>query len=215
MTAAVGVDRVPAWRGWLHVAGFVAAVPAGVALVAASPTLASRLAVAVYVVALAGLFATSATYHRFVRSARAKTWWRRADHSMIFVLIAATYTPICLVGLPARWAVPFLVVVWAAALLGVVLKLGWFDGAGRRASLLYGVIGWAAVLLVPVMVASLDAPVLALIAGGGVCYTAGAVVLARNTPNPAPATFGYHEVWHSATLLAAGLHFAGIAMLVA
>jgi hemolysin III len=205
----------PVWRGRVHLLAALVALPAAVALVLAADTAPGRLAVGVYGLTLVGLFAVSATYHRVARTPTGVKWLRRADHSMIFLLIAGTYTPICLLALPPAWGVPLLVVVWVAALGGVTLKmvrLG--NGPGSSGSWLYLVLGWAAVVAAPVLVRSLDPAQLALLAAGGVLYTVGAVVLGRRRPDPLPHHFGYHEVWHAMTVVAGGCHFAAVALLV-
>lgn len=205
----------PTWRGWLHLAAFLAVLPAGLYLLTASQSAASRVAVAVYWASLAGLFATSASYHRLARSPRSVLWFRRADHSMIYVLIAGTYTPICLIVLPRIWGIPMLVVIWVAALAGIIMKMVRLGvGEGSAGSWLYIVMGWAAVVSLPVLVTHLNALQLTLLGVGGLLYTVGAVVLARHRPDPRPATFGYHEVWHTMTIAAAGSHFALIATMV-
>jgi hemolysin III len=134
---------------------------------------------------------------------------------MIFVLIAGTYTPICLLALPPAWGVPLLVVVWAVAIAGIALKMAKLgNGPGSNGSWLYIVMGWAAIVAVPALVTSLTGVQLALMAVGGVLYTGGAIVLARRWPDPLPRTFGYHEIWHTITVAAGGCHFALVALLV-
>ena len=207
----------PTWRGWLHFAAFLAVLPAGSYLLSASQSAASRGAVAVYWASLAGLFATSASYHRLARTPTSVKWFRRADHSMIYVLIAGTYTPICLLVLPAIWGIPMLVVIWVAALAGIAMKmvrLGSDKSGDSGGSWLYIVMGWAAVVSLPVLVTHLDGIQLALLAAGGLLYTLGAVVLGKHWPDPIPDTFGYHEVWHAMTIAAGGCHFALIATMV-
>jgi hemolysin III len=168
----------------------------------------------VYAVCLAGLFATSASYHRFARTEAVRQRLRRLDHAMIFLLIAGTYTPTCLLGLPRSWGVPLLLVVWVACLAGAALKLFSFDRCERLGRFMYVILGWAAVVALPVMLSTMPAPALVLLAAGGICFTAGAVVLARNSPNPAPATFGYHEVWHAFTIAGSACHFSMVVLLV-
>ncbi len=206
----------PTWRGWLHVAAFLAVMPAGLYLLTASQSAASRVAVAIYWASLAGLFATSGSYHRLARSPRSVLWFRRADHSMIYVLIAGTYTPICLIVLPRVWGIPMLVVIWVAALAGIILKMVSMGARDQksRGSWLYIVMGWAAVVTLPVLVTHLNGVQLALLGIGGLLYTVGAVVLARHRPDPVPHHFGYHEVWHAMTVAAGGCHFALISTMV-
>lgn len=205
----------PTWRGWLHFVAFLVVLPAGLYLLAAADSVGARVAVAVYWASLAGLFATSSSYHRLARSHRSVLWFRRADHSMIYVLIAGTYTPICLIALPRIWGIPMLVVAWVTALAGVILKMVKLGTDGRSVgSWLYIVLGWGAVLTLPALVTSLDPVQLVLLGAGGVLYTVGAVVLGRKRPDPAPRHFGYHEVWHSFTIAAGGCHFALVATLL-
>lgn len=210
-TAAALLDAYgprPTWRGRIHLSAALVAVPAAEWLLARAQGATARAAVAVYGASLVGLFAVSATYHRLARTERAVKWMRRADHSMIFVLIAGTYTPICLLVLPPAWGIPMLVVVWAVAAVGVTLKLWRLGtGAGSAGSWLYIVLGWAAVVVTPVLVTRLDARQLALLAAGGIIYTVGAVGLGRRWPDPLPACFGYHEVWHGMTVAAGACHF--------
>lgn len=207
----------PAWRGKLHLVAAVLAVPAAALLLLRASGGTARIAAAVYGLSLIGLFAVSASYHLTARTERAVKWMRRADHSMIFVLIAGTYTPICLLVLPPAWGIPMLVTVWAVALVGASLKMARLGrpGAGSVASWLYIVLGWAAVVVMPVLVTHLDGAQLALLAAGGVIYTLGAVGLGRRWPDPRPMTFGYHEVWHSMTVAAGACHFVLVLGVVA
>lgn len=205
----------PTWRGWLHFAAFLAVLPAGLYLLSAAETTGARVAVAIYWASLAGLFGTSASYHRLANSHRAVLWFRRADHSMIYVLIAGTYTPLCLIALPRVWGIPMLVVAWVLALAGIIMKMVWLGVGGKSVgSWLYIVMGWGAVLTLPVLVTSLNAVQLALLGVGGVLYTVGAVILGTKRPDPVPLHFGYHEVWHSLTIAAGACHFALVASLL-
>ncbi len=222
LDAAAGTEHAsdpyglrPTWRGWLHFAAFLVVMPAGIFLLTAADSLGAQVAVAVYWASLAGLFATSASYHRLARTHRAVLWFRRADHSMIYVLIAGTYTPLCLIALPRIWGIPMLVVAWVTALAGVILKMMRL-GVGDRSSgsWLYIVMGWGAVITLPVLVSSLNAWQLVLLGVGGVLYTVGAVILAKRRPDPVPRRFGYHEVWHSFTIAAGACHFALVASLL-
>jgi len=205
----------PQWRGILHAVAFFVTLPAGFFLLAAADTTAARVGVAVYWASLAGLFGTSASYHRFARTERAVKWMRRLDHSMIFVLIAGTYTPICLLVLPAAWGIPMLVVAWVTALAGIIVKMVRVSTSSARAgSWLYIVLGWSAVLTLPKLLGELDAVRLSLLVSGGLLYTVGAVVLGRRRPDPLPKVFGYHEVWHAMTIVAGALHFTLIALVL-
>ncbi len=207
-------DR-PFWRGRLHLIAAIVAVPAGIALVLAAHGAERRIAVGIYAASLVALFTVSASYHRLAHTETAVKWFRRADHSMIFVLIAGSYTPLCLVALPPQWGIPLLVVVWVTALAGITIKMLKVSGRGAAGgSWLYIVIGWAAVIALPAIVTSLSAGQVALLAAGGVIYTVGAIGLWRRWPDIAPRTFGYHEVWHGMTIAAGACHFALMAAII-
>jgi hemolysin III len=204
----------PAWRGWLHAAAFFAAIPAGVALVVVADGTAATVGAAIYAATLLLLFGTSAAYHRLAQSEYARRIMQRLDHSMIYLLIAGTYVPLCLVALPRSWGIPMLAVVGTLALVGMVLKLAWFHGARRVSYSLYLVMGWVAIFAAPVLVDSLTSLQLGLLVAGGVAYTVGFPVLVLRRPDPWPNVFGYHEVWHLLTVVAAGLHFAAVVNVV-
>jgi hemolysin III len=198
-----------------HQWAFVASILIGIALVASAPSARARLAAAIYAVSVAALFGSSALYHRVAwRSPGARRWMRRLDHSMIFVLIAGTYTPLALLALRGALASALLIAVWAGAAAGIVLKLAWIDAPERLVALLYVLLGWVGVAAAPEMFATLGTAPAALVAAGGVLYTAGAVVYARKRPDPAPAVFGYHEVFHVLVIAAAALQYAAIAFFV-
>jgi hemolysin III len=205
----------PILRGRIHLAALVIAVPAVVALVVAAAGVEAKLAVATYGATLVLLFAASSAYHRLGRPGRTQAWLRRLDHSSIFLLIAGSYTPICLVALSRWWSGALLGAVWAAAVVGVVLKLFRFERSHRLGFALYLTMGWAVVAALPGLVTALDPSTLALLVAGGVLYTLGAIVLATRFPNPAPRVFGYHEVWHVMVVAAAALHYVAIRGVVA
>ena len=213
-TATADRADLPTWRGWIHATAFLLSIPLGVALLLLAQPAEARAAAAIYVATLVAGFGISAAYHRLARSPAALRWMRRADHSAIYLLIAGTYTPICLLALPKAWGLPVLALVWVGAITGVVLKLTAFDRAGPMGWVLYLVLGWTAVILAPALVQHLTSVEIALIVAGGLIYTAGSIVLATGRPNPAPAVFGYHEVWHSCTVLAGLCHFASVGLIV-
>lgn len=195
----------PALRGKLHEVAFWMSVVAGPALVLAAPAGGARLATAVYALTVSGLFGVSALYHRVNWSPARRVLLRRADHAMIFLLVAGTYTPISLV-LPhgqARW---LLAVVWTGALLGVVFALLWPSAPRWVQGIVYVALGWTALAVLPGLFAALGPAAVALIVGGGVLYTLGAVVYARRWPDPWPQVFGYHELFHTLVVAAALCH---------
>ncbi|MBE7163370.1 MAG: hemolysin III family protein [Williamsia herbipolensis] len=212
-------DLRPRMRGWIHLyAGFVA-IATGIALVAVSAVVTgaeAAVACAIYAVTVCGVFGVSATYHRVRWTTQsARTWMKRADHSMIFVFIAGSYTPFCVLGLPSptRWIV--LGVVWGGALAGVALKMAW-PGAPRWVGVpLYILLGWTIVFVAPTLVDHVGVTVLVLLAVGGVLYSGGAILYATRWPNPWPTTFGHHEFFHAATVVAALVHYVAIWLVVA
>ena len=173
-----------------------------------------RLSVTVFTGSVIGLFLVSATFHSMPWS---RTWMKRVqrlDHSMIYVLIAASYVPICLVALPPEWGIPMLAVVATLGAIGIVLKLTAYQRLGWLGYALYPIMGWAAVVAAPALATHLTAGQLGLIVAGGLAYTIGFPVLLKRWPDPWPRSFGYHEVWHVFTIVAAALHFGAIASLV-
>ena len=203
----------PRLRGRLHQSAFVGSIPAGLALVMLAPDGRARVAVAIYAVTLTGLFGVSAAYHLGDWTEAAYARMRRLDHSMIFVLIAGTYTPFCLLVLQGTLATAVLVAVWAGAAVGVATKLYRVD-LHVLSGFMYIGLGWLVVVSLPALLRGLDVPETVLLIAGGLIYSLGALALATNRPNPWPRTFGYHEVWHAATIAAAACQYASIALVV-
>ena len=202
----------PRLRGVLHQWAFVASLVAGIGLVLEAASVRARLALAVYALSVAALFGTSALYHRVDwRTLGARRWMRRLDHTMIFVLIAGSYTPFSILVLHGALGVVILVAVWSAALAGAAFKLVWIDAPGWLGAATYIAIGWIAVVAVPELVDRLGIPAVAALALGGILYSAGGVIYARKRPDPAPSVFGYHEVFHSLVIAAAALQYLVVA----
>jgi hemolysin III len=204
----------PTWRGLFHTWAFWVAIPAGVMLILYADRPAARTASAIYAATLLLVFGTSAAYHRLAKTYRQRMIMQRIDHSMIYLLIAGTYVPICLIALPTVWGISMLSIVGALGLLGVVMKLVCFGRAQWVSYALYPVMGWTAVIAAPVMVDHMTPLQVALIVAGGVAYTIGIPILLLRRPDPWPTKFGYHEIWHGCTVLAAALHFGAVALLV-
>jgi hemolysin III len=160
-------------------------------------------------------FGTSAGYHRLARREHTQLIMQRLDHSMIFVLIAGSYTPVCLLGLPRAWGIPLLCVVWTFAAVGIVIKQFAFEKLKVLEYALYPILGWILVVAAPVLLRSMTATELSFLLAGGLLYTVGIPVLVRERPNPWPRTFGYHEIWHGFTVAAGICHFATMGLLVA
>jgi hemolysin III len=204
----------PLLRGYFHLAAFVASIPAGVALARVARDQTSRIAAIVFSAGLCALYGVSAAYHRITWSKPARERMRRADHSTIFVLIAATYTAISLLALSTGWQRALLIVVWTGALTGIGLKIFSLESTRRATAAMYMVLGWAAVVAMPQFVSRIPSASLALIVSGGLLYTLGAIVFARRRPNPYPRVFGYHEIWHAAVVAAGACHYAAIRLLL-
>lgn len=200
----------PRLRGVLHQWAVGGAAGAGVVLVAMSPTLRAGVGAAVFALCLVTLLSVSATYHRVNWSAPARVWMRRADHASIFLLIAGTYTPVALLGLPPSIGNQLLLIVWAAALGGVGVSLFWPGAPKVVTAAIALIVGWVMVPYFNDVLQAVGRVGFALIVAGGVAYSAGAVAYATKRPNLHPGVFGYHELFHAMTLLGAALHFACI-----
>jgi hemolysin III len=200
-------------RGWLHAYAFFVAVACGtvlVSLAAAQPGLVPTLSCAVYAATTCGLFGVSALYHRRAWTPRGYAVMRRLDHAMIFVFIAGTYTPFCLLLLPSGTAAILLAVVWTGAIAGVALKLVWPHAPRWVSAPLYLGLGWAAVVVLPDIGRAGGVTALVLLTVGGVAYSVGAFFYALRRPNPWPTVFGHHEFFHACTLVAAICHHIAV-----
>jgi hemolysin III len=204
----------PRMRGRLHQIAFFVSVPAGIALIALADTGKARLAAAIFATGLAGVFGASAAYHRVAWSDPARKRMKRLDHSMIFVLIAGTYTPLCLLALSGVWSVVMLATVWAGAITGIVLKQVNIDGLKRVSGFLYISLGWASIVSMPQLFHKMSGAAFTLVVVGGLLYTLGAIVFAAKRPDPYPAVFGYHEIWHAFTAGASLCHYSAVLLLV-
>jgi hemolysin III len=204
------VGEKPLLRGVSHEIAAAFALVGGIALVNAATGLRGALAAAIYGVALTGQFAISALYHRPRWGARGRLVMRRLDHAAIFVLIAGTYTPFCLL-LPPETGRPLLAFVWIGALAGMILSVAWPMAPKWLMALLTVGLGWVVVPTFPAMRAVIGWSGLALLGAGGIAYTVGAVVYATRFPDPNPRVFGYHEVFHALVIAAAVCHFIAIA----
>jgi hemolysin III len=200
----------PLLRGVSHEIAAAVSLAGWVFLAATAPGPGARAAAHVYGASLVSLFAVSALYHRITWSPGARAWMRRLDHSAIFLLIAGTYTPFCLlVGGPT--GLGLLAVVWTGAALGILRAVLWVRAPKPLVAAIYVALGWVLLPVLPRLRAVLEAGGLALLAAGGALYTIGAVVYTTRRPDPAPRVFGYHEVFHALVIGAAACHFAAVA----
>ncbi|WP_372440678.1 PAQR family membrane homeostasis protein TrhA [Nocardia acididurans] len=207
----------PRMRGWIHTWAVGVAAIAGIVLVAVASTVSATAgwSTAVYALTVCGVFGISATYHRVNwKTDRARMWMKRADHSMIFLFIAGSYTPFALLGVRGGAGTVLLAVVWAGALAGVTLKMLWPTAPRWLGVPLYLLLGWA---IVPVAGTLIDntgwGPVLLLLAGG-IAYSVGGILYASRWPDPWPETFGHHEFFHAATVVAALCHYIAVWLVV-
>lgn len=202
----------PKLRGSSHKWAFFVSLILGAALILVAKTPKATLAVAIYAVSLSALFGTSALYHgvNWTRP-NVRMWMRRLDHSMIFFLIAGTYTPFALLVLDGALATAILVVVWTGAIAGAIVETIWIDHPKWVSVLIYMALSWVAVVAFPDLWSTLGVAGASLVIAGGVLYTAGAIVYATQRPNPNPAIFGYHEVFHLFVIAAAVAHFSAVA----
>jgi hemolysin III len=203
----------PALRGTIHRWSVPVAVVLTAVLVVRAPAGGSTAAVIVYGICITGMLAVSATYHARQLAHRPRRLLRRLDHSMILVGISGTYTAVIVLALDGTTRVVLLVVAWAIAALGVAIRMLWLDAPSGLVALVYLVAGWQVLLDVPAYVAAMSAAELTLLAVGGGLYTIGAVVYALKRPDPWPALFGYHEVFHTLVVSAAAVHWVAVFLL--
>ena len=204
----------PRLRGVFHQYAFFVAVAAGTMLVVLADSVRGRFAMWVYAVALAAMFGVSALYHRVTwRSLRVRKWMRRLDHSTILLLIAGTYTPFALLAFEGGLADAILIVVWSGAAVGLLLNLVWIDAPTWLTTIVFLALGWVGVAAVPQLFDVGVAAAVLVFVGGGL-YTLGALAYALKRPNPVPAVFGYHEIFHLLVIAAAATHFIAVAAFV-
>jgi hemolysin III len=210
--SATGDELVrPRFRGVSHQYAFFASLITGAVLVLVAPSRTATTAAAIYALSVSGLFGASALYHRITWRPSARRWMRRLDHSMIFVLIAGTYTPFALLVLHGTLSTVVLAIVWGGALAGAVLKLAWIDAPKLLVSGIYLALGWVGVATVPQVLSRAGVGAVTLLFVGGALYSAGAVIYALRRPDPRPTVFGYHEIFHVLVIAAAAAHYAAIA----
>ncbi len=206
----------PRMRGLLHAYAFFVALACGGVLITLAATVPDRArasataSCAIYALTICGLFGISALYHRRDWSSRARPIMRRLDHSMIFLFIAGTYTPFSVLLLSRTKAIVILAIVWGGALLGVIMKMIYPHAPRWASAPLYIALGWVAIGVLPDILHRGGVTAFVLVLAGGVAYTAGAICYALRRPNPWPATFGHHEIFHACTLIAALCHHVAI-----
>ena len=203
------LDAKPTWRGWIHAGTFPLAIVLGVILIVAAEGAAAKISSSVFVASSLLLFGNSALYHRIDWKPKTKAIFKRIDHANIFLLIAGSYTPITVLALPHDKSVLLLWLVWAGAGLGIVFRVFWIGAPRWLYVPLYLLLGYASLIFI-VDFFDANAEMMTLILVGGLFYTVGAVIYGLKKPNPFPGTFGFHEIFHTLTLLAFLCHWAGI-----
>jgi hemolysin III len=203
----------PKLRGVFHEFGFYAAIGLGVPLVLTAEDGRAKVGALVFAACLAGCFGASALYHRPMWTPRARSWLARLDHAGVYLLIAGTYTPFGLLVMSKGWAIPVLSIVWAGALVAIMLKLFWVRSPKWLSAAIGLALGWVGVVAISQLL-KVDVVGLLLVVAGGLLYSAGAIVYARRSPDFSPTVFGYHELFHLLTLAAAGCQLAAIAFYV-
>lgn len=203
-------DLVPRLRGVSHALAFLLSIAAAVVVIVSASAGRATVAASIYGAGLIALFGGSTLYHRWPGPARFKPVLQRIDHSTIFVFIAASYTPIALLVLrgPLVWVV--MVVAWAGAAAGVAFSLGWIDAPRAVIAGSYLALGWVAVIGIPQLIGELATPPLVLLGAGGLLYSTGAIIYARQRPDPWPRTFGFHEIFHALVIAAATAHYVAV-----
>ncbi|GMU55731.1 MAG: DNA-binding protein [Candidatus Xenobia bacterium] len=204
----------PRYRGWIHQQASYLSLAAGAVLVFLAPTPRAALAAAIYSLALVAMLTVSALYHRRNWSPKLRARMRSLDHATIFVLIAGSYTPFCLLALKGEIGQRLLVIAWMGAIAGIAQSIFWVRAPRALTACLYLALGWLVTPYLPLLAQSVGALGLSLIAAAGLFFTVGAVIYVIRRPNPAPATFGYHEVFHTLVTAACGFKFAAVALLV-
>jgi hemolysin III len=201
---------VPRLRGVSHTVAFFLAVAAAIVVVVLAPTGRATVAVAIYGAGLIALFGGSALYHRWPGPPRFKPLLKRIDHSTIFVFIAASYTPVALVVLHGAIVWVILGVAWGGAAAGVAFSLVRIEAPRGVIAGSYLALGWVVVIVLPQLISTLKPEPLVLLAAGGLLYSAGAVIYARQRPDPWPRTFGFHEVFHALVIVAAAAQYVAL-----
>lgn len=206
-------DVKPSWRGWIHTGVLPIVIAGGIVLIVLADGVVAKVASAIFFASSFLLFGNSALYHRFNWKPKTKLALKRIDHANIFLLIAGSYTPITLLALPQEKALVLMIAIWGSAVLGISFRVFWINAPRWLYVPIYIAMGWGAIAYV-VDFMNANAPMMILILSGGLAYTIGAVVYGLKKPNPFPGHFGFHEIFHSLTVLAFMSHWTA-ALLIA
>jgi hemolysin III len=204
----------PKWRGVLHQAAFVVAVGLAPLLILTADGGRAQFAAAVFAGSVVACFGASALYHRVTWKPRARLWMRRIDHAGVYLLIAGTYTPVSMLVLRGAWRPVVLTIIWAGAAAAIVLKFVWVGAPKWLAAAIGIALGWVAVVVLPQLVGRVNLAAVILLVAGGLAYTLGAIVYVRRRPDPVPAVFGYHELFHALTIVGVACQYVAIAFFI-
>ena len=204
----------PTWRGWIHAGTLPIAVVLGIVLVSLADGVLAKLMCGVFFLTTILLFGGSALYHRFNWSPEVKAVLRRIDHANIFLLIAGTYTPVAVLGLPEPQRIMLISIVWGVALIGIAFRVFWLSAPRWLYVVLYLGLGWAALMYVVDFFRWIPVS-MTLVFAGGLFYTVGAIIYAMKRPNPWPKHFGFHEIFHACTLAAFLCHWTAVLLVAA
>jgi hemolysin III len=197
-----------------HQIAFFVSLPLGAALAVSAHGAVARAAAITFAASVAGMFGASSLFHRVAWTPSARRWVGRLDHTMIYALIAGSYTPVGLLAIHPGWRAPILATVWGGTLAGAVTKLVWRGAPAWIAPATCVALGWIAVIAFPQIIGRIGVAGALLLLGGGLAYTIGALVYARRRPDPIPATFGYHELFHALVIVAVACQYATVAFYV-
>jgi hemolysin III len=215
MSDAALVELVkPRLRGVLHEWAFYLAIPLGIAVGLLADTAVAKVAAAVFAGGVVCMFGASALYHRVAWSPRWRRWLRRADHSGIYAMIAASYTPFGLLVLSGEWRITVLAIVWTGAVVAILTRMLWARPPRWLPVLVGCALGWVGVVVFPQLLSKTGVLASLLVLAGGVCYTLGGLVYARRRPDPFPGVFGYHELFHALVVCAVALQYTVVAAFV-
>jgi hemolysin III len=214
VTKTRDIQAPPLMRGWLHLGTSPVALIAGFTLVIVAPTLSMRFVIALFTLASAALFIVSATYHRFNWSPKWKSVFRRLDHANIFLIIAATYTPLSIYWLDEAESTRLLLIVWIGSISGLFMRLFWLSAPRWLYVPIYLALGWAAIFYLPSFLSNAGWLIVSLIFAGGVAYSVGAIVYGLKKPKLSEKYFGFHELFHALTILGYLCHYLAITFTV-
>ncbi|MEO8908012.1 MAG: hemolysin III family protein [Microbacteriaceae bacterium] len=206
------IETKPTWRGWIHAGTFPVSIAAGIVLISLADGAAAKWSSAVFMLTSMLLFGNSALYHRFNWKPRTKAILKRIDHANIFLLIAGTYTPLAVLALPPSKGILLLSLVWGTTVLGILFRVVWIGAPRWLYVALYIGTGWGALMYIVDLFAA-SAPMMILVIVGGLLYTLGAIIYGMKKPNPFPGRFGFHEIFHSLTVLAFMCHWVAVLLI--